>query len=298
MKAVYAANATWSLVVNRHVPPRAKAAGYHTSPDMPRQRDLNWNGYKQVPDHNIMGLGTRSASKGFPVGARSIVGTLSKLPKTTHPLSDPSKFVVDAWLLPNAVIGAMAGVMAPGGGGQVYEKPDAVLFISVKGEFAEAPSQGVRSFDRTFTVVPAAPGSPAAQAEWPCTILSEQLTVRHYSGIAAFKPDSLPVGDGAGAGPNAAGAGQQPPPPQQQPQPAAAPPPQPQAAPAPAPAPGLDPTQHDLALKFSAETGLTYPFAVQCLSENGWNPAAAMGVFIPLRNAGSIPPEAFNPGAR
>ena len=44
------------------------------------------------------------------------------------------------------------------------------------------PSQGVRSFDRTFTVAPAPAGSPAAAAGWPCVILNEQLTVRHYTG--------------------------------------------------------------------------------------------------------------------
>lgn len=57
LRAAYSANATFSLVIVRSVPPRAKHAGYiHT---MPRQRDLNWRNYKDVTDHNIMQLGTR-----------------------------------------------------------------------------------------------------------------------------------------------------------------------------------------------------------------------------------------------
>ncbi len=65
-------------------------------------------------------------------GAGSILAVLNKLPKTSHPLNDASKFVVDAWVLPNSVIGARL---------KGEEKPEALLYINVHGEFAEAPSQ-------------------------------------------------------------------------------------------------------------------------------------------------------------
>ena len=82
------------------------------------------------------------------------------------------------------------------------------------------------------------------------------LTLRHYSRAAAFQPDALPTGDAA-------------------------------------PAPGLTPEQHGLALQLAAQTRLTYPFAVQCLSENAWDMPRALANFAALQAAGTIPAEAF-----
>lgn len=288
LRAAYASNATWSMVLNQRVPPRAVKAGYIHSNELPRQRDLNWHGYKNVVDHNIMALGTRPPTKGFPVGPNAIIATLAKLPKTSHPLTEASKFVVDSWILPNGGAQANGGVRAVVGGAtaEANEHPDAVLFINVHGEFAEAPSMGVRSFSRTFIVAPSNPNSTAAQNGWPCVILSEQLTIKHYFGIEAWKPDSLAVG---GAETSAAaqqqsqptapnGSGQQEQQQQQQQQPAD---------------PNITPEQHSLSLRFSQETNLTYPFAVQCLQENGWQPETAMGVFQNLKQQGAIPAELF-----
>lgn len=281
LRAVYASNATWSLCLNHRVPPRAVSAGFVHSPDLPRQRDLNWHGYKSITNHDVMSLGTRPAWKGFPIGANAIVATLAKLPKTSHPLTDASKFVVDSWILSNRAVSATVGVAGP----TPPERPDAVLFINVKGEYAEGPSMGYRSFDRTFIVAPSRPESTAAKAGWPCVILSEQLTVRHYAGAAGWKADSLPTdaqphqsaiapsgsaSDNHGLAPIA---------------------PSDQNAP-----PGISPEQHSLALQFSEETGLTYPFALQCLQENGWQPQAAMSVFSNLKLQGTIPAQAFTPG--
>lgn len=288
LRAAYASNATFSCSLNQRVPPRAVAAGFLTSPDMPRQKDLNWHGYtgKGLNNHDIMGLGIKSAAKGFPVGANSIMAVLAKMPKTTHPLNDASKFVVDSWLLPNGAVGALVGAESSNSGEQ--QRPDAVLFINVKGEFQEAPSMGHRSFDRTFIVAPSAPGSAAQQAGWPCVILSEQLTVRHYSGVQAWRPGPL----ASGSAPQAGSSNGQQAPPQQQPQQPGAP-----AAPGPAPPAGIDESQHLLSLEFARQTGLTYPFALQCLQENGWQPQTAMTVFQNLKAQGAIPAEAFGPVA-
>lgn len=276
LRAVYASNATWSLVLNRHVPPRAKSAGYLNSAALPRQRDLNWAGYKNVTDHNIMGLGARAASRGLPVGAHTIIRTLEKLPATTHPLTDASKFVVDSWLLPNAAVGALLGQKDASTSKQALTKPEAVLFISVKGEFQEGPSYGLRSFERTFIVSPSAPGSAAQTEGWAVTILAEQWTVKHYTGSEGWRVGSL----GGEAAPAATSSQQ---PPHQDPSTIQ-------------PAPGLTPEQHQLSLDLSSQTGLTYPFAVQCLQENGWQPQAAMTVFANLKAQGSIPAEAFQGG--
>lgn len=283
LQAVYASNATWSIVLNRAPTPRAKSAGYLHSSDMPRQRDLNWQIYKSLVDHNIMGIGARSGSKGVPVGAASIMATIKKIPATTHPVTDPAKFVVDSWILPNAAVGALAGTK-DGTQTQRLEKPEAVLFISVKGEFAEGPSYGVRSFDRTFIVAPSSPESAAAKAGWPCTILAEQLTVRQYSGIDGWKVGSLPVDDAAQQAGQAA------------PAPPAAANGTPAGAPSAQPSNTQEAQQHSLALQFANETGLTYPFAVQCLQENGWQAQPAMQVFQSLKAARTIPAEAFSAG--
>lgn len=283
LRAVYASNATWTFATQSTTPPRARSAGYQSSKDLPRQKDLHWNAYKGVSNHNLMSLGNKPGSKGCPVGGPTILTTFKRLPVTRHPLTDASKFVVDSWILPNAAVGAAVG-SKQGTQAEQYETPDAVLFINVKGEFAEGPSFGVRSFERTFIVAPAAPNSSAAQAGWACTILSEQWTVKSYAGVDGWKPDTLPVG----------GVPQQ----TQQPMPTQMqqPPQQPAQAPQPAqpePAPGINEQQHSLALQFSAETRLTYPFAVQCLAENNWDGNAAMAVFTNLNNAGSIPTDAF-----
>lgn len=72
---------------------------------------------------------TQAIHRGVP----SILSTLEKLPRTAHPLTDASKFVVDAWVMPN-VMRAATATGGPGG----PEKPEAVLFIAVHGEFTES----------------------------------------------------------------------------------------------------------------------------------------------------------------
>ena len=273
LKEAYAPAAQFSFVTNVVPPPRAKAAGYlHT---MPNQKSLNFDKYQDVGTRNLMRLqSSKSRHSALRQGSGEIISTISKLPGTTHPLNDASKFCVDAWIVPNNTVGAQMSSAAA-------DKPEAVLLICVHGEFAEAPSTGVRSFDRTFIVAPVAPGSQAANAGWPCVILSDQLTVRHYAGTAAWSPDALPTGEVTATAPTPSAA-------PGVPSAAAA---TPSVAPAnlpphlqnQAPAPGLNEQQHLLSLQLAAQTGLTYPFAVQCLQENGWDPNVAMTNFENLK---------------
>lgn len=268
LRAVYSANARFSYCINSSPPPRARAERLvHT---MPHQKSLTFDKYMELGARNVLRThNTKALLRSLHHGTDAIVAFLQRLPATTHPLHDASKFVVDAWLLPNVDVKAQTSAT---------DKPEALLFITVHGEFTEAPSQGVRSFDRTFVVAPAAPGSDAAQHGWPCVVVSDELMIRHYSREAAFAPGSLAVG---GAPPAATPPGTAP----------AAPPTS--ATPAPAPMPGVAPEQHALALQLSAQTKLTYPFAVQCLQENGWDMARALAVFSSLQAAGSIPAAAF-----
>jgi len=313
----YAASARITVTTNFQLPPRAKVEGWQHSKEMPNQKSLNRDVLgKRITDRNLMRRGTKIPS--IYTGHSEIQDVLSKLPKTTHPLQDASKFVFDAWVLPNTgVLEAIVGTSNPAtpgiAGAQAAlqgEKPEALLWIQVHGQFAEAPSEGIRSFDRIFLVAPAAPGSAAANAGWPCVILSDMITLRHFSHPKAWSPTSLPVGDGTAAlaAMAAAPMGSAPPV-------AAAPgiggpvvngvpagagpslnpvllPPHLQNQP---PAPGLNEQQHILSIQLAAETRLAYPFAVQCLQENAWDPALAMSNFQALKAAGAIPAEAFVP---
>lgn len=269
LRAAYSSDATFSIITISAVPPRARSAGYINK--LPRQKDLSWKPYRDVMSHNVMQLGTRPASKGFPRGPGAILATFNKLPKTTHPLTDPSKFAYDAWLLPNKAIGAS---MASTDGGNT--KPDALLFISVHGEFAEAPSQGVRSFSRCFVVAPVLPGSQAANLGWPCVIISDQLTVRQYAGTAAWDKDAATALNGATPSTSSNQASSDVP-----------------AGNNNAVMPGLTPEQNALVVQLSGQTGLTMPFALQCLSDNEWNPQLALERFQALKASGAIPAEAF-----
>ncbi|KAN0063105.1 nuclear mRNA export, poly(A)+RNA binding protein [Thecaphora frezii] len=276
LKDVYAPSAQFSYCVNVSPAPRAKAAGFlHT---MPHQKELNFEKWNSLGGRNLMRVHmSKSRIVALHQGNARIIEMLNKLPRTTHPLTDASKFVFDAWVMPNNVIGASFNA---------DEKPEAVLFVSVHGEFAEHPSTGVRSFDRAFIVAPVPPGSEAANAGWPCVILSDQMTIRHYSGTSAWALDALPTGEVGAPAPTAAAA------------PAGAAPAAAAATLPPhlqnqAPAPGLNEQQHTFSLQLAAQTGLSYPFAVQCLQENGWDPNVAMTNFQALKASNAIPPEAF-----
>uniref|UniRef100_V5EB83 mRNA export factor MEX67 n=2 Tax=Kalmanozyma brasiliensis (strain GHG001) TaxID=1365824 RepID=V5EB83_KALBG len=295
LSEAYAPLAQFSLCLNVIPPPRARAAGFlHT---MPNQKDLSFNRYQDIGNRNLMRVhAPKMRNQSLHHGVGSILAALRKLPKTSHPLNDASKFVVDSWVLPNNVIGARL---------KNEERPEALLFINVHGEFAEAPTQGIRSFDRTFAVAPTPPDSPAAAAGWPCVILSDQLVVRHYSSPSAWAADSLPTGEVTAEQTQALQAAQQGGqaavvPPQAAPQ--TAPPTGPAAtngAALPphlqnqAPAAGINEQQHTMSLQLATQTGLIYPFAVQCLQENGWDYNLAFTNFQNLKASNAIPPQAF-----
>ncbi|KDN53084.1 NTF2-like protein [Tilletiaria anomala UBC 951] len=249
LKPAYAPKAVMTFTLPLQAPPRARAEGFLFS--MKNQRGLHGmtDKLKMLSAHDIMRLGTHSASKGVHSGPDAIVDFMTRqLPKSRHPLSEASKFVVDAWVLPNERIGAVVDTRS--------EKSSAVLFISVHGEYTELPSEGVRSFDRTFVVAPAAPGSTAANAGWPCVILNEQFTIRQYSGNSAWNPKPVESGSATSAS-------------------------------------GLTPQQEGEVTRLAAQTGMTLPFAMQCLAQNEWQYEQAVANFASLKQAGQIPPEAF-----
>ncbi|RUS13834.1 hypothetical protein BC938DRAFT_477654 [Jimgerdemannia flammicorona] len=247
-------------------------------------------------------------------GNQAILSVLTQLPLTAHDLNKPERFCIDGWQMNGFEAAAVAG-QAEGSG--------IVLFLTMHGEFLEGtfigievvdvrPNRVTRSFDRTFIVAPAAPGSrfvhgiptqqcisvsisnlnPSAttlraQASgWPYVILSDQLGVRIYVGYDAWKPEPLVP---AAAIPSQATSMI----------PAIGAPPQtiPQMTVPPQIVPekmiGLSDVQHGQALELQRHTGLNYPFAVQCLTQNEWDMARGMEAFQLLKAEGRIPPQAY-----
>lgn len=192
LRQVYAPSAMMTFNVIWAAPPRAKAEGFLFS--MKNQRSLKDDRLRALGTHDVMKRGTHSSLRGTHVGPDSILTFLKALPKSKHPLTEATKFVVDAWVLPNDKMAAISDR-----NDRNNSRPAALLFINVHGEYAEPPTDGVRSFDRTFAVAPAAPDSPAAVAGWPCVILNEQFTIRQYAGSRAWSTDAAPMAAPSGS---------------------------------------------------------------------------------------------------
>jgi len=194
------------------------------------------------------------------VGAVEALKSMMALPRTQHDVAGaPEKFCVDAW---------------PVGQGDAMQ-----LFISVHGQFVELPTQGIRSFDRSFVLAPAPEGSPAKLNGWDVQILSDQLAVRGYSSHEAWKPGPMLVQAVSGqstsaikplAGPGLSAKGQA-----QLKQDLSA----------------IDERQRPFVTQICQRTGLTVKYAMDCLQNNGWDQDRAMANFEQVK--GNLPPDAF-----
>jgi nuclear RNA export factor len=184
------------------------------------------------------------------VGPDDIVKKFKVLPKTHHDITGPAeKFSLDAFPVPH---GTSTG-----------------LLIIVRGQFTEADIGGIRSFDRTFMVVPAPEGSRARLSGWSIMILSDQWTVRAYSSADAWTPGPLLLNH----------------PPKDNFSIKSYPPDQQTAL------NSLPEAQRALVIQLSAQTKLTANFAVDCLQGNGWDLKQAVENFNQVKN--SLGPEAF-----
>lgn len=249
----YHSSATFSYSVNTSIPARARIQGLHSSKEFPNQRKLDWTVWLGGGSRNLTRLGGSEgldkAVSSLHVGGEAIIRAMTSLPKTKHEISNsPEKFCIDAW---------------PVGQGDSMK-----LFISLHGQFNEEPSQGIRSFDRTFVLAPAPPGSRAKLNGWDVMILSDQWTVRPYSSHEAWRP-----------GPMRVQAGETIPATQRQ-----APMPQPSTSTLPRAA--LEETlstfsepQRSLIAQIGQRTGLNVKYAVDCLQNNGWDMDRAVANF-------------------
>ncbi|KAJ7760723.1 hypothetical protein DFH07DRAFT_430072 [Mycena maculata] len=247
---VYTPASTFSYSANTSIPIRARVEGVYTSREMPNQRKLEWSAWLGNGSRNLQRLSGDRVIEALHIGGTDIVQALVKLPMTKHDiLGAPDKFCVDAFL---------AGVG---------------LLVIVHGQFVEAPSQGVRSFDRTFMLAPAPDGSRAKMAGWDVVILSDQWTIRGFSKPEAWAPGPMLVQATLESNP--------PPPP-----PRLVFPPDQQAL-----LNSIPDAQRPPILQVCGQTGLNVKYALDCLNGNAWDLERAVANFNQVK--ATLPPDAF-----
>lgn len=99
------------------------------------------------------------------MGPTNIVNVLQKLPKSAHPLSDPSKFVVDTWQQAGSSL-SHPDVLVVCVHGEFTERESAVRGSRPRAQnlmFVAVPVAGRRSFDRTFILAPSKAESACAR---------------------------------------------------------------------------------------------------------------------------------------
>ncbi|KAI0649288.1 NTF2-like protein [Trametes meyenii] len=176
---VYAPDATFSFSANTAIPPRARIEGFHVSKEFPNQRKLEWAPWLSGGMGGSRNLGRitgglQKLTQSLHLGSEQAVKAMADLPATKHDITGPSeKFSVDAF--------------------PVVQGERTNLLVTVHGQFSELPSEGIRSFDRSFVLAIAPEGSRAKQSGWDVVILSDQLVVRAYSSHEAWRPGPMRV---------------------------------------------------------------------------------------------------------
>ncbi|KAF8896554.1 hypothetical protein BD779DRAFT_1496546 [Infundibulicybe gibba] len=258
---VYDTAATFSYSANTNVPIRARLEGHHYQ--LPNQRKLDWTPWYSG-SRNLNKINNHSrAVRSLHIGTEAIVAYITTIPPTKHDIGGPpDKFCVDSFPVPH---GQGTG-----------------LLLSIHGEFTEVGADGIRSFDRTFILAPALPGSRAKTNGWDVVIMSDQWVIRGYSSCNAWKPGPMLV--------QAL--------PQQKPQRTTAPEAsQPQTAPISfssdqqADLASIPEVQRVLVIQVCERTQLNVKFSVDCLSGNGWDLERAVANFHEVK--GTLTREAF-----
>ncbi|KDR78808.1 hypothetical protein GALMADRAFT_244380 [Galerina marginata CBS 339.88] len=260
----YHPSATFSFSANTSIPTRARIVGFHSSRDMPNQRKLDWRTWLDSGSRNLNRIGgdPKKTLENLHVGLENVMKALKTMPQTRHDITGPAeRFCLDSFPVPH---GQSMG-----------------LLLTVHGQLTEVVSGGVRSFDRTFMLFPAAEGSSAKLNGWDIMILSDQWIIRSYSSHDAWKPGPLSVQAVATQAPAQPLA-----PPTPRPFSVVSLPPDQQAGLASLPEP-----QRQLVVEVCRQTGLNGKFAVDCLTGNGWDLGRAIANFNEVK--GSLSRDAF-----
>ncbi|KAF7327415.1 hypothetical protein MKEN_00319300 [Mycena kentingensis (nom. inval.)] len=245
---VYTPASTFSFSANTTIPTRARLEGLQHNPQFPNQQKLTWKPWLENGSRNLQRLSNDKIAAALHVGGPDIVQALIKLPLTKHDiLGAPENFCVDAFIA---------------GSG---------LLVVVHGQFLEAPTQGVRSFDRTFMLAPAPEGSRAKMTGWDVVILSDQWTIRGLSKSEAWKPGPLLVQATMDTNPplNPRHLG----------------PDQTEIL------NGVPELQRPMILQICGRTRLNVKYALDCLNGNGWDLQRAIENFKQVKD--TLPKDAF-----
>ncbi|KAJ2726394.1 nuclear mRNA export, poly(A)+RNA binding protein [Coemansia sp. D1744] len=218
---IYDSAAAFSLMVDTTHPTSEFA---RTNPDSQKRVDLTT--YIRISRNLTRVKSQARRIQALVVGKAAVMQTIAQLPTTQHPVQDDKRFSFDAWRV------------------DVADSAQQAVVLAVHGEFTEQPSQNVLSFDRTFVLVPAPPGSPAAAIGSPCVVTNDQLTLRRYNGFHSWLP---------------------------------------QTEPAPAHNLNLSPEQQEMARVLQEQTGLNVEWTLKCLENYGWNYQQAMAEFPQFR---------------
>ncbi|WRT70302.1 uncharacterized protein IL334_007300 [Kwoniella shivajii] len=167
----YAPNALISISANT-LPSRSANQTEIQKTRQNRPQPVPFEAWTNLPSRNFFrgttSIKARMDSLQSPADAERLLRWWNKaVPKTKHPLTDPSKWAFDTWVLDG-------------------EAESTKLCLIIEGEFEEMPSGTYRSFSRTFILSPAPAGSSAASAGWPAIILSDTMIVHSYFGTYAF----------------------------------------------------------------------------------------------------------------
>ncbi|KAH6573406.1 hypothetical protein BASA61_009042 [Batrachochytrium salamandrivorans] len=265
----YGDNAVFSLSVNNGRPPSGTRGAFQSSS---RQSDRAFESWSMF-SRNLNKLKKPETRVALAhVGPVKIIDALTKIPTTTHPLGDPperKRFLVEA----------INGVA-----------PATYIHISVHGEFKDVAASVSLSFDRTFIIVPAPPGSRSAMANLPFAISNDVWVVRRYTNNYAWFDAVDTVQPVTGTPPISC----------------AHIPVSGTVLPAVSAWPqlpdestlaqyrirdNLNDQQHALVIEFAKATGLNYSYSCLCLRQTGWSTEAAGQAFLTAKNM--IPAEAF-----
>ncbi|KAF5367071.1 hypothetical protein D9758_003930 [Tetrapyrgos nigripes] len=242
LREAYDAAATFSYSCNTSIPDRARIQAFHHR--LPNQKKLEWSPWLTTPgagSRNLVRLANsiEKQEQRLFIGGDAIVKCVEALPMTRHDISGPPE-----------------------------------KFLSVHGEFVELPMEGLRSFDRTFILIPAPEGSRAKLNGWDVLIISDQWTIRGYSEPEAWKPGPMVVQPELTAHRTRAGKVKIDATSTQQTQSGLSLPPDQQTALMAIPEP-----QHSMVVQICGRTGLNIKYAVDCLTGNGWDIEKAVGNF-------------------
>ncbi|KAJ3169329.1 nuclear mRNA export, poly(A)+RNA binding protein [Geranomyces variabilis] len=250
-------------------------------PASARERDPHvFSGWRNF-DHNLeKNKNTDKRVTTIAKGGAKIVQAFEMLPKIKYPPYPGPQYLVEGY--------------------QTGTGADLTLYVFLHGEFKEVSGNTNRSFDRTFVIVAAPPGSQAALAGIPYCVANDQMVVRSYAGNKAWANLK------AATTPHQPSLSSSVPPPQVHHHlhggaAAAAPPPH-----QPAQLPDatvlkqlqihhqLDDERQAIIIKFATATGLNYQFSLDCLAQNNWSADAAMHSYMNVKD--QIPPAAYQLG--